>query len=197
MGLGPKNRFFKFYLFDLKLNSIEATNETALLFKGELLKTKIDCVPAIFRFINYRRRPPPRPARTLPAGFLLLVARTPPPPPPPCSRAPPPPRGGNPPTPSTKIGGGPNRVTSTPSWTLPIAPTRRLPPVDCCLGFFRCFFAPGEGSGSLRPPGAAPSTEMPVGAVRGHFRDPRRPPAAPTRRLPPVDCCLYFCLCSP
>ena len=33
-----------------KLNSIEAIGETALLFEGELLKLKIDCVPAIFRF---------------------------------------------------------------------------------------------------------------------------------------------------
>ena len=51
---------------------------------------------------------------------------------------------------------------------------------------FWCFFAPGEGSGSLRPPGAAPSTEIPVGAVSGHFRDPPQAPSG-SHASPPAS----------
>ena len=80
MGLGPKNRFFKFYLLAYKLNIIDAIGETALLFKGELLKLKIDCVPAIFRFnlsitAGGRRLAPLElcPLRSSSLGLLLLL----------------------------------------------------------------------------------------------------------------------------
>ena len=66
-----------------KLNSIEAIDETALLFEGELLKLKIDCVPAIFRFnlsitAGGRRLAPlelcPLVFCSLSLGLLLLLA---------------------------------------------------------------------------------------------------------------------------
>ena len=70
---GQKIDFFTFYLRLLKLHSIEATDEIALLFEGEHLKLKIDGVAAIFIFrsTNFRRRPRPRNAQTLPDNCSL------------------------------------------------------------------------------------------------------------------------------
>ena len=76
----------------------------------------------------------------------------------------------------------------------PAAPTRPLPPADCCESPLLIFFHPGACFGRLRPPGAAacPASE---GGREGSLPCPPVVPPPPTRRSLPVDCCLsFFCL---
>ena len=75
------------------------------------------------------------------------------------------------------------------------APARFIPSVDCCLSVFRSYFWPGEGSGSKLQPGAATPRKFPSQPQGVISMTLSRPPAAPTRRLPQVDCCLlFFCV---
>ena len=74
----------------------------------------------------------------------------------------------------------------------PSAPTRPQPPVDCCENPFLLFFLP---RGVFRPSKAARRHRLANIRRRAPgvtFRAPLKPPAPPTRRILPVDCCLSF-----
>ena len=77
----------------------------------------------------------------------------------------------------------------------PRAPARFPLSVDCCLSVFRSFFTRRGGGGSFLRPGAATAQKFGSQPQGVTSMTPSRPPAALTRRLPQVDCCLlFFCV---